>query len=66
MRSRATSNYFTYRREAVGRIWGEFSCSRILFEFASSSHNFRFQTFEPASVSNLLKAQLRICQQTQS
>ncbi|MDF9334345.1 hypothetical protein OH690_09795 [Escherichia coli] len=35
-------------------------------EFAWSSDNFRFQAFEAASVSNLLKVQFPICQQKKS
>ncbi|ASO78535.1 hypothetical protein AKN40_1731 [Escherichia coli] len=35
-------------------------------EFAWSPHNFRFQTFEAASVSNAIKALFSVYQQTQS
>ena len=66
MRSGVHNSDFTNRSKAFRRIRGEFSCSRILDEFAWSSDNFRFQAFEAASVSNLLKVQFPICQQKKS
>ena len=66
MRSVVHNSDFTNRRKAFRRIRGEFSCSRILDEFAWSPHNFRFQTFEAASVSNAIKALFSVYQQTQS
>lgn len=56
MRSGVDNSDFINRRKAFGRIWGKFSCSRILDEFIWSPHNFRFQAFEVASASNAIKA----------
>ena len=60
MRSVVHNSDFTNRRKAFRRIWGEFSCSRILDEFGWSPHNFRFQAFEVASASNAIKAHFSI------
>lgn len=57
---------FTNRKKAFGKIWGEFSCSRILDEIVWSPHNFRFQAFGADSVSNAIKAHFSVYQQTQS
>ena len=65
MRSGVHNSYFINKRKAFGRIWSEFSCSRILDEFGCSPHNFRFQAFEVASSSNVIKAHFCIRQQTQ-
>lgn len=66
MRSGVHNSDFINRRKALERIWGEFSCSRILDKFVRSPNNFRFQAFEAASASNMMKEHYSLYQQKKS